>query len=80
MNPDIAVSKELQTIAREINDRLEAVAGQNMGFSLLVFQAVEGSRMNYVSNCNRQDVYNALSSLLKGWEKGMPDIKAHEVT
>lgn len=78
-SPDMAVSRELQVIAQEISDRLEQVAGERMGFSLLVFNAVDGSRMNYVSNCNRKDVHAALASLLKKWEEGMPDVPGHEV-
>lgn len=64
----------------DLDSRLEAVAGQPMGFSLLIFQSVEGSRMNYVSNCDRDDVIQAMRSLLKGWEDGMPDIPGHKVT
>ena len=78
-SPDMKVSQELQKIADELNKRLEDVAGQRMNFSLVVFNSEPGSRMNYVSNCNRDDVANAMQSLLIGWGKGMPDIPAHEV-
>ena len=77
-NPDTLISLELQTIAAEINDRLEGVAGQKMGFSLVIFNTEENSRINYVSNCNREDVYDVLSLLLKSWKEGMPDIPGHE--
>ena len=50
-----------------------------MGFSLVVFNAEPGSRLNYVSNCDRQEVYSALKSLIAGWEDGMPDIPSHEI-
>ena len=78
MTPEIAVSKELEIIAKEISSRLEKITGQKMLFSLLVFQTKPGQRMNYISNAERPSVAHALASLLKGWEEGMPDIKAHE--
>ena len=77
--PDRKVSEQLRQIADELDKRLEDVAGQRMSFSLIVINAEPGSRMNYVANCNRDDVANALSSLLAGWGKGMPDIPAHEI-
>jgi hypothetical protein len=79
MNPDRKISVAMQEIAEHLDKYLENIAGEHMGFSLVVFNAVNDSRMNYVSNCSREDVYSALSSLLKGWEEGMPDIPAHKV-
>lgn len=76
---DIAISKAMQGLASTLSDQLEGIAGRPMGFSLVVFNAEAGSRMNYVSNCDRQEVYNALKSLISGWEAGMPDIKSHEI-
>ncbi len=78
-NADRLVSKALREIADELTTRLENAAGQRMGFSLIVFSGVEGSRMNYISNCKRSDVHAALKSLLGGWGKGMPDIPAHKI-
>lgn len=77
--PDRKISEELQAIAAELEDRVSAVACQRMGFCLVIFNAEAGSRMNYVSNCDREEVANALTSLLVGWGKGMPDIPAHKV-
>lgn len=78
--PEIKVSKQLREIASELDKRLESTAGQKIGFSLLVFNTSEGSRMNYVSNCDRESVVNAMQSLLNGWDQGMTDIKAHEIS
>jgi len=78
-SPDRRVSKELQEIARKIHVLLEEAAGQPMGFSLLVFQAEPDSRMNYCSNCDRQEVIVVMEFLLESWRNGMPDIKGHEV-
>lgn len=78
MTPEEKVSAELQSIAAELSERIDAVAGQHMNFSLLVFHTKPGSRMNYISDTNREDVVNAMKSLLQGWDKGMPDIPAHK--
>jgi hypothetical protein len=76
---DMAVSESMQILAKLLGGMLEDIAGKPMGFSLLVFNAEEGSRMNYVSNCDRDEVHTALKSLLAGWEAGMPDIPSHEI-
>lgn len=76
---DMAISENMQALAGSLSDLLEEIAGKPMGFSLVVFNAEAGSRMNYVSNCNRQEVYGALKSLIAGWEAGMPDIPSHDV-
>lgn len=76
---DRLISESLRDIAKELDIKLEEIAGQRMSFSLIVFNAEEGSRLNYVSNCDRDNVHTALKSLIKGWEKGMPDIPAHKV-
>jgi len=73
-SPDLKISKELVSIANQLDDKLREVAGERMGFSLVVFQSELGSRMNYMSNCERGNVRHALTSLLKGWDEGMPDI------
>lgn len=77
--PDKKVSEQLLGIAVGLDRILEEIAGQRMSFSLVVFNAEAGSRMNYVSNCDRADVVAAMKSLIKGWEEGMPDFKAHEL-
>ena len=79
MNADRKISVAMQKIAKQLEEHLESIAGERMGFSLVVFNVVENSRMNYVSNCDRREVQSALKDLLEGWEKGMPDIPAHEV-
>ena len=76
---DMAISENMQALAGSLSDLLEEIAGKPMGFSLVVFNAEPGSRMNYVSNCDRQEVYSALKSLIAGWEAGMPDIPSHEI-
>ena len=59
---DRLISEELRAIADELNERLEQIAGQKMSFSLLIFNTEPGSRMNYISNCQRDDVHAALKA------------------
>ena len=79
-SPENKVSQNLQAIAAEIEDRLQEVAGQRMLFSLVVFNTTPGTRMNYISNGDRDDVATALRNLLESWDQGMPDVPAHKVT
>ena len=76
---DMAISENMQALAGSLSDLLEEIAGKPMGFSLVVFNAEAGSRLNYVSNCDRQEVYSALKSLISGWEAGMPNIPSHKI-
>lgn len=76
---DRRISEELSAIADRLNKKLEEIAGQPMSFSLCVFNAEPGSRINYISNCKRDDVANAWLSMIDGWEAGMPDIPAHRI-
>ena len=72
----IKVSKEMQTVATVVSRILEEIAGEPMGFTLVVF--TEG-RASYVSNCKRGEVIQELKTLLSYWDAGMPDVKAHDV-
>jgi len=74
-----ALSMELQNLAKKLGVMLEKRAGKPMLFSLVIFNEEAGSRMQYVSNTDRECVINALKSLLIGWGEGMPDIPAHKV-
>ncbi len=71
------VSLELQTIAQEIDARLAGIAGRRVGFSLVVYT---DGRLQYVSNStDRAEIASVLRALLAGWDKGMPDVPAHEI-
>jgi hypothetical protein len=73
------LSMELQSLAKKLTVMLEKRAGKPMLFSLVIFNEEPGSRMQYVSNTERECVTNALKSLLIAWGQGMPDIPAHKV-
>ncbi len=75
---DILISKNLRSIADELKEKLSSIAGENIKFSLVVFNNEQDARLNYISNCDRSDVLKVFKTLVEGWEKGMPDIPAHE--
>jgi len=72
----IKLSQNLSKIAKQLDKIIEHYAGERIGFSLLVF--TEG-RASYIGNWDRKESIKQLRTLLDLWEKGMPDIKAHEV-
>lgn len=74
---DIAISVDLRPLAELIIEKLELTTGKtDLAFSLFVYPSTRGSRINYISNCKRNNVYGALKSLLTSWENGMQDIPA----
>ena len=78
MNQDMfIISKALKPLASGIDESITDLVGHHVGFCLVVFT---DGRAQYVSNCDRKEVADALRELPTGWEQGMPDIKAHEVS
>lgn len=59
----LRASAFMQSIARTIAQRLEN-AKLSMGFSLVIFTP---GRVQYVSNCKREDVQQAFAELLHRW-------------
>jgi len=76
---DQQISKLLQPLAKDIANCLREATGKEIGFSLVVFPITEQARMQYISNCQRQEVASALNALLQSWSQGMPNIPAHKV-
>lgn len=76
---DRKVSEHLRAIANQLDKAIEQAAGKRMGFSLVVFNDTPGSRVNYCSNCDRDEVAKALIEMLANWDAGMPDIPSHEI-
>lgn len=63
----------MQSLARTVDALLTSASGQRLGFALLVFDldGQEGSRTNYVGNCDRKDMLAALKEVVARWE-GQP--------
>lgn len=72
----LRVSRHLQAIAQGLSEILEEISGEKLGFTLLVFTE---QRAQYVSNCKREESVAEIKHLLELWDKGQPDIPAHEV-
>jgi len=79
MSSDAKLSRELREVAKKVQKILDKHTEKRMAFSLLIFNDVPGSRMQYISNVEREDVIDAMRSLLKAWEEGMPDVPAHKI-
>lgn len=71
----LEISKALQGLARDLDKRIESLAGERIAFTLLVF--TEG-RASYISTAVREDSVREIKRLLGIWEQGMPDVPAHE--
>ncbi len=75
-NATLKLSHELQAIAKRLDTDIERVAGERIGFTLLVF--TEG-RASYISTVARHESVREIQNLLDVWGAGMPDVPAHEV-
>lgn len=71
-------SRMMNSIAARIDKDLKRGTGQQLAFTLIVFAPSDNTLTSYISNAPRPKVREALKSLLSYWEKGGPDIKAHE--
>lgn len=71
------ISEAAQGVAAGLDEGLAEIAGQRVGFALVVFTF---PRATYVSNCKRDEIVRELEKLLGYWREGLPDIPAHKVT
>lgn len=62
----IAISRVLQKIARQIDKELTKAAGESVPFSLYTWG---GNRSQYVSNTDRDQVKVAMQETLDRWSK-----------
>lgn len=76
MSDATEVSKHLQTIATEIDQRIAKLVGHRVAFSLFVWT---DGRSNYISTAPRGEVAEVLTRHLEAWAAGMPDVPAHRV-
>ncbi len=71
------ISTEAKNIAKNVDKNLKEIAGERIGFTLIIYT---DDRATYVSNVSREMAINELKTLMEYWEAGMPDIPAHEVS
>lgn len=76
--PQMKISASLKYLAETIDVVLEEIAGQRVGFSLLVFNEETNSRTNYISNTDRKHVIGAIKELLTRWDEGLEDVPLHD--
>lgn len=76
---DIKLSENLIEVAREIDARLKEIAGERVGFSLIVFSDNNVlTQTHYISNADRKEASIALSEILGQWASvESQDIPAH---
>ena len=77
MTADVRVSQRLQELAQELDRQLEDIAGEPVGFTLIVYTH---PRASYISNVARPVAVREIRALLAAWAAGMPDVPAHEVS
>lgn len=69
------VSRNLQTIAKELDARLLELTGHRVAFSLLAWTDQAAS---YISTADRPIVADQLRKLLAHWDAGAADVPAHQ--
>lgn len=74
------ISLQMAELAQELDKVLEAIAGEKMGFSLVVFGG-EGSNAGwtqYASNCARESVKEGFLELIDKWNEHEENIPLHD--
>lgn len=74
MSASARLSVRLQDIAQSLSEVLDEVAGEPIGF-VLVLSADKTAQ--YISNCDRKDGRELIEELLARWKAGRADIPAH---
>lgn len=80
MSAEIRISKALQVIARQIEDEIERIAGERMGFCLVVMpiERETPSGVSYVSNVDRTDLLDVIDGLSLSMRAKKADIPLHK--
>jgi hypothetical protein len=75
-SPITLISLAGRDIAKKIEDLLQQVADEPMGFCLFVWT---DGRAQYISNCNRDDIIPPLLTFIEKWKKNEPMPPPHEI-
>jgi len=76
---DTIISVNLKRIFSDLVDELQSITNKkDIGLSLVIFNHDDNSRLNYISNCDRDEVIKVWETLIESWKKGMPDVPGHE--
>lgn len=63
------VSAAMTVLGGAIDRTLEEANDARMGYSLIVYNPLHPTGINYVSNCGRQPASDAIGALVTGWMK-----------
>ena len=77
MTAETTLSKQGEEFAKLLDELLEKVCGERMGFILMAFPFGREGYCNYLSNAERSDAIKEIKTLLDRWEKDYPDIPHH---
>lgn len=70
------LSQQMQSIARRVKKELAQIPGNELGFCVIVSGP---GRLQYVSNCDRTEMAEALTSLVERWKTQKHiDVPHHE--
>ena len=76
------LSHHLSAVAECIDELILAASGEKMGFSLVIWNRIDGGQAQYISNCARPECIKGLKLLLKQWqaleEISEPEVPLHE--
>ncbi len=80
MTAEIRISKALRGIARQLEDELERIGGERVGFCLVVMpiERTQPSGVSYVSNVERSDLLAVIDGLSVSMRARKADIPLHK--
>lgn len=74
----LKVSQTLQSIAHGLDEVLTEQTGVKMGFALFIFNEEHDGHLQYVSNCARPEVLEALKDFLARQDTPLIEVPLHE--
>lgn len=74
-NVTTKLSKRMKKIAQGLAKKIEQAAGENLGFTLIIYTP---GRASYIGNVDRKDGIKGMQHLISEWKKEGIDIPYHE--
>lgn len=80
---DLKLSRKMQKLVRRFEELVRKEMGEDMGVGVIVWPWAEKEdgevvEFQYASNAPRVFMHERLKELVKGWDKGHPDVPVHE--
>lgn len=72
---DLELTKDMQGIAEVLSVMIERMSEEPKNWCLVIFDEddKQDSVTQYIANCDRNRVGDALMGIVKAWMEGMPD-------